>query len=83
MLPTGALNADRLWMVPETQRFIRRIEDSGKPIATICHAPWFLVSAGLVGGRKLTSRSPRDLPAFNRAMIELFSGHVGRSHVAA
>src|SRR6266850_2131069 len=27
----------------------------GKPIASICHAPWLLVSANLVKGRRLTS----------------------------
>jgi protease I len=31
------------------------MDDSGKPIAVICHAPWLLVSAGLVDGRTLTS----------------------------
>src|SRR6185437_973176 len=30
-------------------------EQSGKPIAVICHGPWLLVSAGLVKGRTLTS----------------------------
>ena len=26
-----------------------------KPVAFICHAPWLLISAGLVRGRKMTS----------------------------
>ncbi|MET1039144.1 MAG: DJ-1/PfpI family protein, partial [Aeromicrobium sp.] len=29
--------------------------ESGLPVAAICHAPWLLVSAGLVKGRRLTS----------------------------
>jgi protease I len=37
------------------QEFVRYMDDSGKPIAVICHAPWLLVSAGLVDGRTLTS----------------------------
>ena len=31
------------------------MEQAGKPMAVICHAPWLLVSAGLVKGRTLTS----------------------------
>lgn len=54
-LPGGALNADQLRVVPEAQRFARAFDADGRPIAAICHAPWLLVSAGLVGGRTLTS----------------------------
>ncbi len=54
-LPGGTVNADTLRMVPEVQTFLRAMEDAGKPIAAICHAPWELVSAGLVRGRTLTS----------------------------
>ena len=55
LLPGGALNADSMRMVPEVQQFIRRMHETGKPMAVICHAPWELVSAGLVRGRTLTS----------------------------
>jgi protease I len=54
-LPGGTLNADTLRMSPEVQSFLRAMEDDGKPIAAICHAPWLLISAGLVLGRTLTS----------------------------
>jgi protease I len=101
-LPGGTVNADSMRMVPEVQAFLRAMQEAGKPIAAICHAPWELVSAGLVRGRTLTSyhtiqddvrnaggrwqdrevvedancvtsRQPNDLPAFHRAMINLFS----------
>ena len=101
-LPGGTLNADAMRMVPEVQAFLRAMQDAGKPFSVICHAPWELVSAGLVRGRTLTSyhtlqddirnaggnwverevvedgnwvtsRQPDDLPAFNRAMLALFS----------
>ncbi len=101
-LPGGTVNADSLRMVPQVQAFLRAIQDAGKPVTAICHAPWELVSAGLVSGRTLTSyhtiqddvrnaggnwvdrevvedgnwvtsRQPSDLPAFNRAMLALFS----------
>src|SRR5262249_30996333 len=55
VLPGGALNADAMRMVPEVQAFLRETQDAGKPLAVICHAPWELVSAGLVRGRTLTS----------------------------
>jgi protease I len=55
MLPGGALNADKLRVEPKAQAFVRHMHDRGKPMAVICHAPWLLVSAGLVRGRTLTS----------------------------
>jgi len=42
-------------MVPDVHAFLRAMQDAGKPMAAICHAPWELVSAGLVSGRTLTS----------------------------
>jgi len=54
-LPGGALNADFLRVVPEVKSFLKEMQDAGKPFAAICHAPWELVSAGLVHGRTLTS----------------------------
>jgi protease I len=55
LLPGGALNADALRVVPEAQEFVKTIDDAGKPIAFICHAPWLLISADIVAGRTLTS----------------------------
>lgn len=102
VLPGGALNADQARVLPEVRQFIREIDRAGKPMAAICHAPWELISAGVVRGRKLTSwptiqddirnagaewhdrdvivdqnlvtsRGPKDLPAFNREMESMFS----------
>ena len=50
-----ALNADILRVNEEAQKFVRSMDDAGKVVAAICHAPWLLVSAGLVGGKTLTS----------------------------
>jgi protease I len=55
LLPGGALNADTLRVQPRAQEFVREIDRQGKPIAVICHAPWLLVSAGLVRDRTITS----------------------------
>jgi protease I len=53
-LPGGTMNADAMRMVPEVQNFLRSMQEEGKPIGAICHAPWELISAGLVSGRRLT-----------------------------
>lgn len=55
LLPGGALNADALRMDDKARRFVQELDRAGKPFAVICHAPWLLVSAGLVKGRKMTS----------------------------
>ena len=55
MLPGGAMNPDTLRMTEEAVRFIRHFVETGKPIAAICHAPWTLIEAGGVSGRRMTS----------------------------
>ena len=55
LLPGGALNSDKLRMNQEARRFVNEMDRAKKPIAAICHAPWLLISAGLVKGRSLTS----------------------------
>jgi protease I len=55
LLPGGVVNADALRIDHHAQEFVRSMDESGKPIAVICHGPWLLVSAGLVGERRLTS----------------------------
>src|SRR6202790_2972138 len=55
LLPGGALNADALRVEKKAQEFVRAMDQARKPVAFICHAPWLLISAGLVRGRKMTS----------------------------
>lgn len=55
LLPGGALNADTIRVEPKVKSFLKQIQDAGKPIAAICHAPWELISADLVQGRTLTA----------------------------
>ncbi len=55
MLPGGVMNPDRLRMNPAAVALVREFADLGKPIAAICHAPWMLVEAGLVKGKRVTS----------------------------
>lgn len=55
VLPGGVINADALRVNDDAQDWAVDFLDSGKPIAAICHAPWLLVSADAVEGRRLTS----------------------------
>ena len=55
MLPGGVANPDDLRADEDAVRFVQGFVDAGKPIAAICHAPWTLVEADAVKGRKLTS----------------------------
>lgn len=55
VLPGGVVNADKLRMDEDARRFVRAMLKAGKPVAAICHAPWLLVSAGLVRDMQLTS----------------------------
>jgi protease I len=55
VVPGGTVNADKLRVEERAQDIARRVTESGKPLAVICHGPWLLVSAGLAKGRRLTS----------------------------
>jgi protease I len=54
-IPGGYINPDLLRQSAEARDFARAFEVAGKPIATLCHGPWVLASAGLLKGRTVTS----------------------------
>src|SRR5262249_61025023 len=47
LLPGGAMNADTLRMREEARRVVRQADRDGKPMATVCPAPWLCVSPAL------------------------------------
>ena len=55
VLPGGQMNPDTLRQTPEAMDFIKEFVASGKTIAAVCHAPWLLIEANAVKGRKVTS----------------------------
>jgi protease I len=55
VLPGGVGNPDTLRADEDAVRFVRTFVESGKPVAVICHGPWTLVEADVVGDRTLTS----------------------------
>lgn len=55
LLPGGVANPDKLRMNERAVAFVRDMFGANKPIAAICHAPWMLVEADVLRGRRLTS----------------------------
>ena len=55
LLPGGFINPDFLRQSAPAREFVRAFAARGKPIATLCHGPWVLASAGILDGRTLTS----------------------------
>ncbi|MGH8971102.1 MAG: type 1 glutamine amidotransferase domain-containing protein [Actinomycetes bacterium] len=55
VLPGGVVNPDYLRIQPDAVAFTKAFFDAGKPVAAICHAPWLLIEAGVVRGRRVTS----------------------------
>lgn len=55
VLPGGVQNPDKLRMNDDAVAFVGDFLDSGKPVGAICHAPWTLIEADVVEGRKMTS----------------------------
>ena len=55
LIPGGLVAPDSLRQNPEVLNFVRRMAAAGRPIATLCHGPWVLISAGLAYGRRLAA----------------------------
>jgi protease I len=55
LLPGGVRNPDQLRMLTRAVEFIDGFFAAGKPVAAICHAPWTLIEAEIVKGRRITS----------------------------
>ncbi len=55
MLPGGVANPDALRTDDTAVAFIRDFVASGRPVAAICHAPWTLIEADVLKGRRVTS----------------------------
>jgi protease I len=108
ILAPGGWAPDKLRREKDVLQLVRDVDEDGKMVATICHGPWILISAGIVRGRTLTStvgirddvvnagatwvdepvvidgniissRVPKDLPQFGRAMVDYLDRRVSRS----
>lgn len=100
ILAPGGWAPDKIRRDADALQRVREMDEAGKLVATICHGPWILISAGILRGRRLTStvgihddvanagaewvdeevvidgnlvssRVPKDLPAFGAAMVRV------------
>lgn len=55
LLPGGVANPDALRMNDRAVEIIEEFVEDGKLVAAICHAPWLLIEADVVDGRRMTS----------------------------
>jgi protease I len=55
IIAPGGWAPDKLRRYPSVLEAIRTVHAADKLVATICHGPWILISAGIVRGRTLTS----------------------------
>jgi protease I len=55
LIAPGGWAPDKLRRDADVLQRVREVNQAGKMVATICHGPWVLISAGIVRGRKLTS----------------------------
>ena len=55
VLPGGVANPDALRLDKDAVEFVRGFFEADKPVAAICHAPWSLIEADVVRGRRMTS----------------------------
>jgi deglycase len=55
VLPGGVVNGDFVRADADAVTFVKAFFEAGKPVAAICHAPWVLVEADVVRGRRMTS----------------------------
>ena len=54
-VPGGFISPDLLRQSARARQFVRAFDLMKKPIASLCHGPWVLASAGVLPGRTVTS----------------------------
>jgi protease I len=55
LLPGGVGNPDKLRIQGRAVEIVQEFMDDDKIVAAICHAPWLLIEADVVDGRRATS----------------------------
>lgn len=50
----GGYAPDHIRRHAKANRFVRDMDEQGKLVASICHGPWVLCSAGILSGRRAT-----------------------------
>ena len=64
-LPGGIYGPLELRAREDVCALVREMVQQGKPVGAICHAPWILISAGVVRGRKIACPGDMAIDAEN------------------
>ena len=79
VLAPGDWAPDKLRRDPAVLRLAQKVNERGGLIASICHGPWVLISAGIVAGKRVTgSIGVKDLTAFGEVMVGWLNAHKSR-----
>lgn len=54
VIPGGHESPDRVRQIPNVLTLLRDFDKAKKPISSVCHGPWVLISAGIVKNRRMT-----------------------------
>jgi protease I len=54
VVPGGSRSPEQLRVNDDALALVRAFEEAGKPMASICHGPWLLASAGVLSGKRAT-----------------------------
>ena len=57
LIVPGGFAPDKLRRYPEVLDLVKKAYENGAVVASICHGPWVLISAGITKGRRMTSVS--------------------------
>jgi protease I len=69
LIPGGLFNPDALRSDKKAVNFAKAFFEAGKPVASICHGPQVLITAGVVKGRKMTGWSAIQVDLQNAGAI--------------
>ncbi len=57
VIPGGHEAPDRVRQNKKILEFIKKMHEKGKLVASTCHGPWVLISAGIINGKQATCYS--------------------------
>ena len=72
IIAPGGWAPDKIRRDADVLKWVREVHEAKRMVATICHGPWILISAGILRGRKLTSTvGIRDEPPLGERGVDV------------
>ena len=72
----GGYAPDKMRLLPEFADVVRDIHGRGDLVASLCHGPWILASAGILSGKRVTS-----WPSLRDDLVNAGANHVDQEVV--